>query len=524
MNSFLQRHLSSVTGMLSGFDRIRLRGTFRMLAHQGGFASFLKIIGVKLQEFGQWVEQSTDLLRRQTEQAAQAVGRPVKYLPSSSISKEDVARQIAAEDGIRQGLICVLSATEPCFSYHVRQRGSPQLGSGTRRCLHYYHYMIDPYFGFMHVRVQSWMPMVMHICINGREWLSRRMDEAGMGYQRADNCFLQLSDPRAAQSVFDQMLQTDWPRELNRLAKAANPTSERILANCRQSYYWSVEESEWASDVMFKSPALLQEVYPNLVRHGMLGLGSRDVLRFLGRKVSMLGKLNPKLTAEVSTDLHQRVEGLRIKHRVATNSIKMYDKQGSVLRVETTINKPRDMKVYRPREGDEGGEKDWRYLRKGVADTHRRAQICQAANERYLNAMSAVDHSTPLGLLVDGLCRPVKYKGPKAQKSRQVRGLNPLAKDDAALLEAVSRGQFILTGFRNRDIRALLFTSPAIDGRESRRRSGALTRKLRLLRAHGLIRKIPRTSRYVISDQGRVQITALLTARAANTAKLAAAA
>jgi hypothetical protein len=524
MNTFLQRHLPSVTGMLSGFDRIRFRGTFRMLAHKGGFASFLKIIGVKLEEFGKWVEQSTDLLRRQTEQTAQAAGRPMKYLPSPSISKENVARQIAAEDGIKRGLICVLSATEPCFSYHVRQRGSPQLGGGTRRCLHYYHYMIDPYFGFMHVRVQSWMPMVMHICINGREWLSRRMDEAGMKYLRADNCFLQLSDPQAAQSLLDRMLRTDWPGELNRLAKAANPASERILANCGQDYYWSVEESEWASDVMFKSPALLKEVYPNLVRHGMLGLGSRDVLRFLGRKVSMQGKLNARLIAEVSTDLHQRVEGLRVKHRVASNSIKMYDKQGSVLRVETTINKPRDMKVYRPKEGDEEGEKDWRYLRKGVADTYRRAQICQASNERYLTALAAVDHPTPLGKLVDGLCRPVKYKGPRAKKSRQVRGLNPLAKEDATLLEAVSQGQFTLTGFRNKDIRALLFTGKASDSRESRRRSGAVTRKLRLLRAHGLIRKMPRTSRYVISDHGRVQITALLTARAADSAKLAAAA
>ena len=518
MNTFLQRHLSSVTGMLSGFDRVRVRGTFRMLAHKGGFASFLKIIGIKLQDFGQWVEQSTDLLRRQTERTAQAAGRPVKYLSSPSISKEDVARQIAAEDGIKRGLICVLSATEPCFSYHVRQHGSPQLGGGTRRCLHYYHYMIDPYFGFMHVRVQSWMPMVMHICINGREWLARRMDEAGMKYQRVDNCFLQLSDPEAAQKLFDGMLRTNWPRELNRLAKAANPASERILANCRQDYYWSVEESEWASDVMFKSPALLKEVYPNLVRHGMLGLGSRDVLRFLGRKP------HQNLQAEVSTDLRRRVEGLRIKHRVATNSIKMYDKQGSVLRVETTINKPRDMKVYRPKEGDEKGEKDWRYLRKGVADTYRRAQICQAANERYLDAMAAVDDPTPLGKLVDDLCRPVKYKGPKAKKSRQVRALNPLAKEDATLLEAVSRGEFTLTGFRNKDIRALLFTGKARDPRDSRRRSGAVTRKLRLLRAHGLIRKMPRTSRYIISDQGRVQITALLAARAANTAKLAAAA
>src|SRR5205823_9493466 len=138
----------------------------------------------------------------------------------------------------------------------------------------------------------------------------------------------------------------------------------------------------------------------------------------------------------------QRIEGMRVKHRVNTNSIKMYDKQGSVLRVETTINQPRDMKVYRPKEGDEGGKKDWRYLRKGVADLWRRGQVCQGANARYLTALSAADHPTPLGQLTKDLCRRTTFSG------KPVRALNPLAEQDAALLQAVSGGQFVLTGFR----------------------------------------------------------------------------
>jgi hypothetical protein len=203
---------------------------------------------------------------------------------------------------------------------------------------------------------------------------------------------------------------------------------------------------------------------------------------------------------------------------VNTNSIKMHDKQGSVLRVETTINKPRDMKVYRPREGDAGGRKDWRYLRKGVADLWRRGQVCQGANERYLTALAAAGHPTPLGELARDLCRPATLAG------KRVRGLNPLASDDAALLEAVSRGEFTLTGLRNRELRGLLYATETSDPEEARRRSGVVTRKLRMLRAHGLVRKIPKTHRYVVTDKGRPAITALLTARAADVAKLAAAA
>jgi hypothetical protein len=521
MHAFLQRHCHAVTGMLSGFDRLRFRGSLRMLSHKGGFASFLRIVGVKLAEFGQWVEQTTAGIRQATERVTREAGRPLQYVSNPRASKEEIARRIAAADGIEQGLICVLSCVEPCFSYSVFGRGSPQLRAGMRRCLHYYHYLIDPYFGFMHVRVQSWMPMAMHVCVNGREWLARRMDQASLGYRRAENCFTALEDPQAAQALFDQMQQTDWPGQLNRLAEAANPFYRTALGSCRQEYYWSTEESEWASDVMFQNPQLLGQIYPSLIRHGVLNMASRDVLRFLGRKAIDGQKFNGKLRAEVSTDLRQRIEGVRIKHRVASNSIKMYDKQGSVLRVETTINKPRDMKVYRPREGDEQGKKDWRYLRKGVADLWRRGELCQAANERYLQSMASASDPASLGKLCQSLCQPTRWQSGKA-KASMARGLNPLAPEDGALLEAVGRGEFTLSGFRNRQLRELLYNDKPCDAVESRRRSGATTRKIRLLRAHGLIRKVPRSHRYMVSEAGRVQITALLAARAADAAKLAA--
>lgn len=521
MHAFVQRHLPSVTGCLSGFDRVRFRGTLRMLAHTGGFASFLRMIGVKIKDFGTYVEETSKRICRSGEQVAEVAGRPVQYVGSPAASKEDIAREIASRDRVEAGLVCVLTCVEPCRSYYLRRCGSPELRAGQRQCLHHYHYLIHPQFGFMHVRVQTWMPMTMHVCVNGREWLARRMDRAGLGYARAGNCFTALADPVEAQRLFDELLHTDWPGTLNALAAGACPVRQEICLQCPQDYYWSADASEWATDVMFKAPGLLAAVYPGLVRHGMLNLGSRDNLRFLGRRVADHGKLHARLTAEVTTDLARRVEGVRIKHRVNTNSIKMYDKQGSVLRVETTINQPRDMKVFRPKEGDpagEGGKKEWRYLRKGVADLWRRGEVCQRANERYLTAMAAVDHPTTLGVATDGLCRRAAWTGGRA------RALNPLAADDAALLAAAGLGEFTLTGMRNRDLRGLLYATETKDPAEARRRSGAVTRKLRLLRAHGLIRKVPKSHRYMVTDQGRITITALSTARAADTAKLAAAA
>ena len=189
--------------------------------------------------------------------------------------------------------------------------------------------------------------------------------------------------------------------------------------------------------------------------------------------------------------------------------------QGSVLRVETTLNNVREVKVYRPKEGDPSGPQSWRHLRRGVADIHRRAAVCQAAKERYLESPAAVEESTPLGELAQTVCRPLRWKG------RRARALNPLSGEDATLLPAVNRGEFAVHGFRNRDLRALLYPSATSDPKQARRPSAAITRKLRLLRAPGLIRQVPHTHRYTLSPKGRTILHALLAARAADTAKLA---
>ena len=171
--------------------------------------------------------------------------------------------------------------------------------------------------------------------------------------------------------------------------------------------------------------------------------------------------------------------------------------------------------MYRTKEGDEGGEKTWQRLRKGVADLQRRADISQAANERYVEALASVDDRRSLAELAEAVCEPTTWQGKRARR------LNPLAKEDARLLQAVNRGEFAINGFRNRDLRELLFPKPA-DQAAQRRQSAATTRRLRWLRAHGLIHKVPKTHRYQLSPQGRDVINALLAARQASTANLAA--
>jgi hypothetical protein len=242
---------------------------------------------------------------------------------------------------------------------------------------------------------------------------------------------------------------------------------------------------------------------------------------------------------------------VRIKHWLNGNSEKLYDKD-SVLRPECTLKQPGDFKVFRSAEGNPDGPKDWRPLRKGIVDLPLRAEVSQAVNERYLEALAAVHDTTPLQQLVEPLCRPVleparrqvppeppldsRDPEPVAQPPepcavtagadtprshpRRVRALNPLAPDDAALLTAASRHEFLINGLRNRDLRRLLFGSEASSPAERKRQAAAVTRKLRLLRGHGLIEKVPHTHRYLVTDTGRRTITAVLAARNANIDKL----
>jgi len=500
---FIARHSPRILGVLSGFDRLVLRGTLRNIAFVAGMEVFLSMRRVLLKDFSTYVQGATATLKAASLLEAERLRRPVMYLSSSATDKEAIAREIAAKDGIRKGLIAVLQSVELCRSFDVyrnRETKWLDLVSRERKCLYLYHYLIHPRLGFMNARIQTWFPFNVQICLNGREWLSRQMDQARIGYERRENCFPGIDDLPRAQKLMDSQLKLNWPKTLDEIARMLNPAHAEIFGKWNTRYYWSVYQSEWASDVMFKDAASLAEIYPALVLHGITSFGSDDVMRFLGRRVRW------DFSGEVTSDFKDREEGVRIKHHLEDNSLKLYDKEGSVLRPEVTLQDASCFNVFRPKEGDPTGPRAWRKLRRGIADLHRRAQISQAINERYLDALACVDTSTPLGQLADQICRPVTWKG------QRMRPLRPFSPADTALLKAVSRGEFSLHGLRNRDLQSLLYPEPALSDQERRRRSSRVSRQLRLLRAHGLLRKLPHTHRYLLTPKGLEISSALLLA------------
>jgi hypothetical protein len=510
VEQFLSKHARAVIGVLSGFDRLVFRGTLRQLSYSAGMMAYLWAARVLLKDFAGHAEAMTRRLRDASETLAKQTGRPIRYLASGGIGKEPIAREIARTDGITEGLICILTAVEPCVSYEIvrdREAKRLRLMPRHRKCLFLYHYHIHPVFGFMHARIQTWFPFSIQICLNGREWLARSMDAAGIRYVQRENCFTWIEDPKRAQRLMDDQVKAAWPELMDTIARSLNPLHDTMFQPCPIEYYWSTHQSEWATDIMFRDGKSLDRLYPQLVHHGLTTFFSPDVMRFLGRNIPPSGNLPARLTAEVTSDLKTRPEGTRIKHRLGENSIKMYNKQGSVLRVETTINDASGFKTFRTPEGKPDAEPAWHNMRKGIADLHRRAEVAQASNNRYLTALASVEDTTSLGELTAKLCQPVMRGG------RRARPFNPLAPEDAKLIEAVSRGEFTINGFRNRDLRALLFDDAKASKQEQRRNAAAVSRKLALLRAHRLINKVNGTHRYHLSAKGRVIVTALISIR-----------
>jgi hypothetical protein len=513
MERFVGAYRDRVIGVLSGFDRMLFRGSLLGIAYPQGLLGWLSSHSILLKNFAALAKMLSDQVKKRAEEVAAQVGRPFEYISSPSVSKESVADKIRLRDGITEGLICVLSCVEPCRTFEIRRNGKTKrldLVAATRKCLHVYFYFVDREFGLMHVRLQTWLPMTLQVCLNGREYLARQMDAAGIGYERRDNSFTRIDDLPAAQRLLDRLAGRKWAKFFNALARRLNPWVAAGGPYRFQSYYWTLRQSEYATDIMFRDARSLAEIYPRLTEHAWRCLAARDVLRFLGRRT------NSRFSGEVTSKVSERPEGVCVKHRVEENSIKMYDKQGSVLRIETTINDPRRFKVRRTatRKGRRVGQ--WVPMRKGLADLPRRVEVSRAANERYLEALAEATLSARSCDVLDPVSRRVTHKG------RPHRAMRPLSADEAAVFQAVLHGEHAVQGFRNRDIRRALRWDAHRDAKTQRQVAARTTRLFALLRAHGLIAKVSPTSYYRVTTKGHRVMTTALKLRQVNLHALAA--
>jgi hypothetical protein len=509
----MELYQDKIVGAIQGLDRIRFRGTLRWLATQSGLRTFMSHTHILLKDFSGWVNGLTALIRDSAEKRATELGIEVRYLTSGGLDKEKLAREIAQAKGITQGSICLFSVVEPCVAPMVKGNKATQkldVVMAPRKCVWLYHYFDDPALGFGHVRLQSWVPFTVFICLNGRHWLERQLQKQGIGYLKDGNCFPWIEDVEAAQQLLNQQLQSNWAELLNGLALGSCPALSQVLRPLRPEYYWSADETEWATDIMFQSIASLEAIYPSLLHHAMRVSDSPSVMRYFGRgHISLSGRIKGRAPQEVMTECRKFYEGLRVKHWLNQNSIKVYNKSGSILRIETTINHPRDFKVFRPPEDKVRRPASWQRMRKGVSDLHRRCELSNQCNERYADALASAQVEEKLKEVVTPACNRMRKNG------KSYRGLNPWQEQDYQLLRFLAQGENVLNGFRNKDLRRWLYPqSDDADQPLHRKYAGRTTRRIKLLRVHGLVRKVAKENRYMLTAKGQKFTCALMSASA----------
>lgn len=488
MDAFIQKFAAKITGSLECFDRVIFKGHLREISFAEGVEKVLSRNHLCIKDFACFVQRHSDQLIQRAKDEAAKQRRPYQYLVRR-IRKDDEARRIAERDGITKGLVCVFSELECCPSFKIAYAlGRPRIQAAPRKCLCIYYYFLHPELGLIHVRLQTWFPFVLQIAVNGHEWLAIQMRRQNLAFEQIDNAFVQLSNATKAQAIADRFATLNWPALLSRLADYANPLLKSLLRG--HAYYWTVDQAEFATDILFQNRTALAPLFREFIKHALLCFSAQDVLGFLGKKIT------GNFKADVLKDFKTRVEGIRMKHRVGKNWIKMYDKFGLLLRVETVINDPYGFLTLR--HGTRQGKKviGWFPMTKGVTGLPRYAEVARSANHQYLTALSVTTDPAPAQQLLHLCTRRVEHN------QRSYRGFNPAAQADLALFKALLQGGHHLHGFRNIAVRAVLYPAAPSDPLTQRRLAARVHRALKRMHVRGLIARIPHSRRWRVTLNG----------------------
>ena len=301
-----------------------------------------------------------------------------------------------------------------------------------------------------------------------------------------DNAFVEIDDWAQAQRIADgwQAKRIHW--KLDELAKRFCP----IFRDLGVAYHWSLDQCEYATDIVFRRQAELQAIYGNLTRTAIHTVKPDNIATFLGKK------LVPQFQGEMGNRFNIRIEGTRIKHTMGPVSLKIYDKFGWILRIETTVDDVSFFRHYRKAEHRDGAsETKWAPMLKTVYSLPALRDLLVAANRRYPEFLSTIDDP---GAGIDKLNRVSRTV---QQNERSYPGFNFFDDDDQMLFEALARGEFNISGLQNKTLR------PHLPDKSS----GQVSRLLKRLRLHGLIKKAGRTYKYYLTTLGKEVIAAGLT-------------
>jgi len=506
MDTLLHRFQDSVKGVIEGFDRIVFKGMLMPINFPAGMQLYLFNHGVLNKGYKDWaVSQSAAIVKAAQEYTKKQCGHGVEYIRSCHTRKEELAHQQQEKTGVTEGLIGTWSCVESCRTYKAAfDEGSkiPKLVKTESRCKHLYYYYDHADLGFMSIRLQTWAPFEIQIALNGREWLRRMLDKEGIEYVLSGNKFLHIDDYVLAQQLLDTQRIMRCDDLLAGFLPSVFPTmAELFTGETPFSYTWTVWQSEVARDYIFTDPQALKPHMGHLLRYAFFTGTSDRVLRYMGHPVREDGQPYPRSNPELMSRVNLWNDGARIRHWVDHNSVKMYNEQ-NVLRVELTINDPTKFRIHRHVQGKPDSNKKLLPMRKGIADLAIRAQVSSDRIRCFTEQMAAVTEPVSFGELIADVSVPVFSDG------KRYRALDVTGKD-LVLLQAIADPKFSVDSISNRLLQQSLDKTPWAHGLSGKKLSARIGRHLRILREHGLIKKLPKQHRYMLTDKGRKLTSAL---------------
>lgn len=476
-----ERYSKQIAGILSCYDRIVIFGTLPQICYAEGMTSWLYQSGVRIFDYPRFAQPFRDQIRQNAEKLAVEHGLEIDYIRKKNFRKEDRIKEVLSKRGEKPGLVWIFSAMEPCSTFkpwHDKSSGKTFLKFAQSKCLHYYFYLIDEELGLCYVRVPTWLPCRLQVYCNGHNWLALQLKRKGIAHKLLDNAFTEIGDWERAQKISDSWQPRRLHGTLDQFARRFCPISKHF----GRLYHWSLNQAEYATDVVFKRQADLAAVYDNLTRTAIHTVKPDNIATFLGRK------LNGNYQDEVGNRFNIRIEGTRIKHTMGPVSIKMYDKFSLILRIETTVNDLAFFKHYRVVEHRDGSrETKWAALQKTIYSLPALRELLTAANRRYLEFLSTIEEPRAGNDKLNKLSQPVE------QNDRSFPGFNFFDPDDQLLFETIARGEYNISGFQNKSLRLHLTTKT----------TAQMSRLLKRLRLHGLIKKIGRTYKYYLTSFGK---------------------
>lgn len=485
MELLTQRYSEKISGVIECYDRILITGTLPVLSNARHLTAYMFQNNIRIFDYAKFAEPYRDELKENAQRIAHEAGLEIEFIRSSGVRKEAVIESVIKKRGTHPGLVHIISVMEGCTTYkpwHDKVSHKTFLKYDQSKCLTYYFYFIDTLLGLCYVRVPTWMPFKLQIFFNGHAWLSNELKSKNINHQMMDNAFVSIDDWKKAQKISNNLSLEKLHKRLDDFAVKYCPVHKLF----KQDYHWSIMQCEYSTDVVFTKQEDLKPIYEQLIAKAIHSVKPENIITFFGKK------MHGKYEGEVGNNYHVRIEGSRIRHNMGKASIKMYDKFAHILRIETTVNDVTFFKHYREviqRDGTSTQKEA--SMKKNIYSLKPLKEIVSASNNRYLEFISAIEDDTI------GHKKLEKATATKTVENRNYKGFNFFSKDDKKIILTLARGEFNIYGFRCKDLAKHL----------SNYSNDQLSRLLKRLRVHGIIKKVGKTYKYYLTAFGKEIIT-----------------